>query len=113
MTDLHQKKCVPCEGGVAPIAEAEARKLLEQTKGWILDFSKTPARVSRTFKTKNFKETTALFVKIALLAEEQGHHPDIEIHYGSISASFTTHAINGLSENDFIMAAKIDRLTEL
>lgn len=92
------------------MTEAQAREFLKQTNGWSLDFSKTPARIFRTFKTKNFKETTALFIKIALLAESEGHHPDIEIHYGSLTASFTTHAIKGLSENDFIMAAKINKM---
>lgn len=96
------------------MSEANAHELLKQTNGWNLDFgeAKAVARISKTFKTKNFKETTALFIKIATLAESEGHHPDIEIHYSSLKASFTTHAIKGLSENDFIMAAKIDRIAD-
>lgn len=115
--DLLQKKCVPCEGSVPPMKEEEARKLLSQVEGWELPresgqrhrFANRLA-IKKTFVFKNFKEVMGFLVKVAMLAEQEGHHPDIEAHYKEVTLTFTTHAINGLSDNDFIMAAKVNGL---
>lgn len=71
----------------------------------------SPATISKKFTFKNFKEVMAFLVKVGMLAEQQGHHPDIEAHYKEVTLTFTTHAIKGLSENDFIMAAKVNKLS--
>lgn len=109
MTKLSKKKCVPCEGGVKPLAEAEARKLLpELEQDWMLiDGGRM---LARTFNFKDFVETMKFVNKIADIAEEEQHHPDLSIAYNVLSIELMTHAINGLSENDFILAAKIDEL---
>ena len=103
---LADKKCVPCEGGTLPLREDKAKKLLAQVQGWTL----TGGHVHREFKFKNFPDAIAFVNKVAALAEEEGHHPDITIRYSRVSLELWTHAINGLSENDFILAAKINRL---
>lgn len=108
--DLLQKKCVPCEGGTQPLTETRAREFLKQTEGWELKLAPLPHRISKTFAFKNFKEVMAFLNKVAVVAEEEGHHPDIEAHYKTVTLIFSTHAIAGLSENDFIMAAKVNRL---
>ena len=109
--DLTTKHCVPCEGGVPPLSEGQARELLKNTEGWELFMTPSPSRISKKLIFKNFKEVMAFLVKVGMLAEQQGHHPDIEAHYKEVTLTFTTHAINGLSENDFIMAAKINKLS--
>jgi len=109
MTNLLQKKCIPCEGGIAPLTKAEAEELRKQTPEW--GVSKDGKMISRKFKFKNFKETTTFFNKVAAIAEEENHHPDFEVHWGSMTLILQTHAIGGLSENDFIVAAKIDSLS--
>lgn len=110
MPNLYGKHCVPCEGGVPSLTELQARELLEDTEGWELTFTTALARISKKFVFKNFKEVMAFLVKVGMLAEQEGHHPDIEAHYKEVTLVFTTHSIKGLSENDFIMGAKVDRL---
>ncbi|MEM3085963.1 MAG: 4a-hydroxytetrahydrobiopterin dehydratase [Halobacteria archaeon] len=105
--ELAEKRCLPCEGGVPPLGEAEAKGYLSRVKEWGLVDGK---RIRREWRLKDFKQAWGLFSQIALLAEEEGHHPDMRITYNWIRVELTTHAIGGLSENDFIMAAKIDRL---
>ena len=90
--------------------EAEARKLLPQAEGWELKLDSPPHRLTKKFTFKNFKEVMVFLNKVADLAEQEGHHPDIEAHYKEVSLTFTTHAVKGLSENDFIMAAKVNRI---
>lgn len=107
-TNLLKKKCVPCEGGTAPMTEKETRAMLAQTPEWKCDGKK----ITRVFLFKNFKETMAFVNKVAALAEEEGHHPDMGVHWGSAEIEFWTHAIGGLSENDFIMAAKVNAIFE-
>lgn len=107
--DLSQKRCVPCEGGVAPFSRPESEGLLKQTSGWSL--SKDAKKISRTFKFKDFSEAMQFANKVAAVAEAEGHHPDLHISWGKVIAELTTHAIEGLSENDFILAAKIDRVS--
>lgn len=106
-SDLASKKCVPCEGGVPPLTADEARGLLEQVNAWQLADAKG---LVKEFRFKNFKQAMAFVNKVAEVAEEEGHHPDIYIFYNRVRLSLSTHAIGGLSENDFIVAAKIDLL---
>lgn len=105
---LIHRTCKPCEGGVAPLTRDEAEELRKQTPEW--GISDNGKEITRTFKFKNFKETWAFFDKVAATAEEENHHPDFEVHWGSMTLTLSTHAIGGLSENDFIVAAKIDIL---
>ena len=108
MTELAQKKCVACEGTTAPFNREEAEVLLKQLKSWIL--SGDARWLSKEFKFKNFKEALEFTDKVGAIAEEEGHHPDIQLSWGKVIIELTTHAIKGLSENDFILAAKIDLL---
>jgi 4a-hydroxytetrahydrobiopterin dehydratase len=106
--DLTQKKCVACEGDVPPLNPIEAEVLLKQIPGWELrDESKM---LSRTFKFKNFAEALSFTNKIGGIAEAEGHHPDLQMGWGYVTINLTTHAIKGLSENDFIVAAKVNTL---
>lgn len=116
MNDLTQKHCVPCEGGMSPLTdekEEEMLKLIQHdpsaSSGWILLRDGTH-KITRQFKFKNFKEAIAFVNKVADLAESEGHHPDIKIVYNKVSLDLFTHAVDGLSENDFIMAAKLNKL---
>ena len=107
MSDLAGKKCKPCEGGVAPIPPAEAQKLLASlSSGWVLSTEAPVLR--REFKFKDFYRTMSFVNALAHVANVEDHHPDLEVGYGYCRVQFTTHAIKGLSENDFICAAKVD-----
>ena len=108
MEKLTEQKCVVCEGGLPTLKEEQIQKYLSQlTMEWeVLDEKK----IRRQFKFKDFKEAIVFVNKIAELAEEEGHHPDFAIHYNKVTITLWTHAINGLFENDFIMAAKIEQL---
>lgn len=106
MSSLTQMKCVPCEGGVPPLGKAEVKKFLAQLSGW----SVSGKWVTKEFKFKNFLDAMKFVNRVADLAESEGHHPDIHIHYNRVRFDIWTHAIDGLSENDFILAAKIDAL---
>jgi 4a-hydroxytetrahydrobiopterin dehydratase len=108
MTELAAKTCVPCRGGVPPMARTEAERYVREAPGWALRDDGT--RIERTFKLKNFKEALVLVNRIGALAEDEGHHPDINFGWGYVTVSLHTHKIKGLHENDFIMAAKINRL---
>ncbi len=104
--DLTQKHCVPCEGGVMPLFKQDAEEMLKQIPEWTLwPDAKT---ISREFSFKDFKGAFAFATKVAELAEAEGHHPDMLISWGKVGIELSTHAIGGLSENDFILAAKID-----
>lgn len=106
--DLSERKCVPCSGKEEPLREEEINKLLGQVKnGWqVIDNKK----LRNQYPFENFKRGMVFVQDVAYLAEEEQHHPDICIHYKNVDIELTTHAIGGLSENDFIMAAKIDNL---
>ena len=104
--DLTQKKCIPCEGGMPPLNEGEIEKLLKHVNGWDVE----DGRLTKQFNFKDFREAMGFVNKIAEVAESEGHHPDIMIHYSQVNIELWTHAINGLSENDFIVAAKIDEI---
>ena len=106
--DLIAKKCVACEGGVAPLNRVEAEVLLKQVPGWALSDDATA--MMRTYSFKNFAQALAWVNKVGAVAESEGHHPDIELGWGRVKITLTTHAIKGLSENDFICAAKVNEL---
>ena len=107
--DLSRKKCLPCEGGVPTLTPDEARAMLERVDGWeLIDDGKA---IRRAWTVKHFRAAKAFFDEVADLAEAEQHHPDIHVTgYRNVAIELTTHAIGGLSENDFILAAKIDRL---
>src|SRR3989338_966117 len=106
--DLAQKKCVACEGFETPFDREEAEVLLKQVRDWRL--ADDEKHISKDFKFNNFAEALAFTNKIGAIAEEEGHHPDLELSWGRVGVSLTTHAIKGLSENDFVLAAKIDEV---
>jgi 4a-hydroxytetrahydrobiopterin dehydratase len=108
MSDLLAKRCIPCEGGTVPLFRPAAEKLLKQVNDWQL--SGDAKKLSKTFKFVNFAEAMAFANKVAAIAEDQGHHPDLTIGWGRALIELSTHAIGGLSENDFILAAKIDEI---
>ncbi|MDA8744598.1 4a-hydroxytetrahydrobiopterin dehydratase [Rubripirellula amarantea] len=106
---LRQKKCVPCEGGVPTIQPDQAAAMMEAVPEWTLDDS--AKMISRKINAGNFVKAVALIDRIAELAESEGHHPDLHLTgYRNLRIDLTTHAIGGLSENDFIVAAKVDAL---
>ena len=105
--DLTKKKCVPCEGGIPPFTEKQAKDYLKQVKGWKLVGNK----IERSLAFEDFMQAVKFVNKVADLAEEEQHHPDILLHsWNKMKLTVYTHVINGLSENDFILAAKIDKL---
>ncbi len=105
---LAEKSCTPCRGGVPPLTEAEAQALRAQAPDWaLLDAA---SRVERTFRFKNFREAFGFVERAAELAEAEGHHPDISFGWGYATVVLRTKKIKGLHENDFIMAAKLDRI---
>ena len=106
MSELTQKKCVPCEGGVPTLNKSEVERLLAEVPGWTL----AGKWITKEFKFKNFVEAMKFVNRVAEVAEAEGHHPDIHIHYNLVRFDTWTHAIDGLSENDFILAAKINSL---
>ena len=105
---LTKKKCVPCECGVPPLTNGEAKKLLKEIPRWFLEDKK----IKRIFKFKNFVEAMKFVNNVAELSEQEGHHPDIGIQYNKVTLALWTHSIEGLSENDFILASKIEPLIE-
>jgi 4a-hydroxytetrahydrobiopterin dehydratase len=106
--ELNTKKCKVCEGGVEPLNQVEVSELKNQIKSsWnIIDNH----HLTNTYSFVNYKHTMSFVNKIAELAENEGHHPVMHVYYGKIDVDIWTHAINGLSENDFILASKIDNL---
>ena len=105
---LADKKCVPCEGNVPPLGENEIAEFgKEISADWKVEENKM---LKRNFSFVNFRHTMDFVNKVAAIAEEEGHHPVMHVSYAEVGIELWTHAINGLSENDFILAAKIDRL---
>ena len=108
MTDLASKNCIPCRGGVPPLAGKELDSLAKQVPEWkVVDGH----HIVRLFKFPNFVQALAFVNKVGELAEVQGHHPDILLAWGRAEITTWTHSINGLTESDFILAAKIDALS--
>jgi 4a-hydroxytetrahydrobiopterin dehydratase len=109
MDGLARKKCQPCEGGVAPLTESQLTPLLKGLPGWARDGK----AISRTYAFGNYHETVAFVNATAWISHREDHHPELTVGYNQCKVSYWTHAIGGLSENDFICAAKIDALFEL
>ncbi len=108
---LVQAKCTPCEGGVEAFSQEEAMQQVVVLNGW--ELSHDIKVISKSWNCKNFEKAIRFVNKIAELAEREQHHPDIHVTgYRHVKIDLTTHAIGGLSKNDFIIAAKIDQLTE-
>jgi 4a-hydroxytetrahydrobiopterin dehydratase len=105
--ELARRRCVPCEGGTPPLAEDEARRLLAALPGWSLE----GGHLVRSYRFKDFKAALAFANRVGAIAEEEGHHPDLLVAWGKVRIELWTHDIGGLSENDFILAAKIDALS--
>jgi 4a-hydroxytetrahydrobiopterin dehydratase len=107
--DLTDKHCKPCEGGTPPLSEKEARELLKQLDGWELKGN----ILSKTFAFKNYYQTIAFVNAVAWMTHREDHHPDMAVGYSKCRMEYTTHAIGGLSDNDFICAAKVDALFKI
>lgn len=105
---LSEQKCAACEGGVEPLELAVAQKYAAQVSDWVLE--KDAQVILKKFAFKSFYPTMSFINAVAYIAQQEGHHPDIEFGYNYCNIRFTTHAIKGLSINDFICAAKIDKL---
>ena len=109
MSDLANKKCIPCEGNIPAFKIDEIHKYLKKVDGWeVLEDKVDGFHLIKNFKFDNFLQSQEFVNKVGKIAEEEGHHPDITFGWGYALISITTHAIEGLSENDFILAAKID-----
>jgi 4a-hydroxytetrahydrobiopterin dehydratase len=106
--DIAGKTCTPCRGGIPPLTKDEAAGYAKQAPGW--DLLDDARRISRTFRFADFREALAFVARVGALAEEEGHHPDVTFGWGYATVSLQTKKIKGLHENDFIMAAKINRL---
>lgn len=107
MTNLADKQCVPCEGGVPALSSERAAELLEQIPGWTIDQNH---HLDREYAFPDFATALAFVNQVGELAEQQGHHPDIYLTWGKVRIQIWTHKIDGLSESDFVLAAKIDAL---
>jgi len=109
MNELTAKKCKPCEGGVAPYSAREAQDMLKQLKGWIIEEGK----LVKVYPFTNYYQTMAFVNALAWISHREDHHPDLIVGYNKCRIEYMTHAIGGLSENDFICAAKCDALFTL
>ena len=118
---LHEQHCLPCSGGLAPLSEKRVGEYLKEIPGWTIvrpplptpppvGEGITPSKIARTWKFKDFKEALAFVNRVGELAETEGHHPDIHIHWNRVTLELWTHVAKGLTENDFILASKIDAL---
>lgn len=106
--DLLSEKCVPCEAGTPPLTKQEAERYLADVPGWTLADDGT--RIWREFRFKDFREAMRFVNAVADIAESEGHHPDIYVFWNRVKLELSTHAIGGLSKNDFIVAAKVNQL---
>ena len=114
MSDLTKKKCIPCEGGILPFDISEIHKYQKKVDGWdVLKNEKNIFFLHKKFDFKNFLDAQDFINKVGRISEDEGHHPDISFGWGYAEIKITTHAIEGISENDFILAAKIDHLTNV
>ncbi|NOT01619.1 MAG: 4a-hydroxytetrahydrobiopterin dehydratase [Phycisphaerales bacterium] len=107
MSELAGKDCVPCRGGVPPLDDARVGALLGELDGWHVEDG---FHLTRTFTFPDFATALAFVNRIGAMAEQQGHHPDIFLAWGRVQVTIWTHKINGLTESDFVFAAKVDRL---
>lgn len=109
MADLATRRCKPCEGGVAPLTPDEVALLIKQLKGWQF----AGGEIVKTYSFRNYHETMAFVNATAWISHREDHHPDLTVGYNQCRVEYHTHAIGGLSENDFICAAKVDALFDL
>ena len=110
MSDLSEKKCIPCEGNIPPFNNEEIQKYLKQVDGWkVIEDSLDGYHLIKNFKFENFIESQNFVNKVGDIAEKEGHHPDIWFGWGYAKIKIYTHSIKGLAESDFILAAKIDK----
>jgi len=107
--ELRRSKCTPCEGGVPPLTDAQIQPMLKGLQGWSLE----NGMITKTYRFKNYYETMAFVNAAAWISHREDHHPDLLVGYSQCKVSYITHAIKGLSNNDFICAAKLDALFEL
>jgi 4a-hydroxytetrahydrobiopterin dehydratase len=107
MTELAKKHCEVCKPGMQPLSEPDAQALKTQIPAWSCESNK---HVTREFKFSNFRDAFGFVTRVCLLAESEGHHPDVELGWGRANVSFRTHVAGGLTQNDFVMAAKVDEL---
>jgi 4a-hydroxytetrahydrobiopterin dehydratase len=106
--DLSSKRCIPCEGGIPPLTETEVAEYMKHISAdWKVIVVN---RLSREFFFVSYRQTIEFINKVAAIAEEEGHHPVMHVYFGRAVLELWTHSINGLSENDFILASKIDKL---
>ncbi len=108
MSDLADQKCVPCQGGVPTLSAERVQELLGRLHGWGVEKNH---HILRTFTFPDFKQALDFVNRVGAVAEEEGHHPDIYLSWGMVRIEIWTHKIDGLTESDFVLAAKIDRLT--
>jgi 4a-hydroxytetrahydrobiopterin dehydratase len=106
--ELAKRSCAPCAGGIPPLEASKAKGLAVGVPDWTLSIE--PPRLTREFRFKDFAKAMVFVNRVAELAEAEGHHPDVHIHWNRVGLELWTHDVGGLSENDFILAAKIDRL---
>jgi 4a-hydroxytetrahydrobiopterin dehydratase len=111
MSDLADKKCIPCKGGIPPFNMSEIHKYLKKVDGWDVKENQSKSfYLIKEFKFKNFLESQDFVNKVGEIAEKEGHHPDISFGWGYAKIRIFTHSIKGLAESDFILAAKVDQL---
>ena len=111
MTDLSDKKCIPCEGGIPAFDIGEIHKYLKKVNGWqVSENDEKNFFIQKEFKFKNYVGSEKFVFEVGKIAEEEGHHPDISFGWGYVKIKISTHAIKGLAESDFILAAKIDKI---
>lgn len=108
-TPLAERRCVVCEPGTPTLPSAEIDRLLQQLSGWSVIQQEAHLALTKTFRYRGFMPGVKLIDRIAPIAEAEGHHPDLHLSYGSLRVELWTHAAGGLTENDFILAAKIDQ----
>jgi len=108
-SELAEQQCVPCEGGVPPMEKDKAEQMLSQLNGWTIE---QQYHLTRTFKFRNFAKALDFVNRVGEIAEDQNHHPDIHLAYGKAKVEVWTHKINGLTESDFVFAAKVDQAHE-
>jgi 4a-hydroxytetrahydrobiopterin dehydratase len=110
LSELHEKTCKPCEGGVNPLSHQRISQYLEHVPGW--QASADGKSINKKFEFKGFFRTMSFINALAWIANQQGHHPDFSAGYSYCDVLFTTHAVNGLTENDFICASRVNALLE-
>ena len=111
MSDLHEKNCIPCRGGVLPFDISEIHKYLKKIDGWdVIQDKEKNYSIEKKFKFGNYVESEKFVLSVGKIAESEGHHPDISFGWGYAKVKISTHSIKGLAESDFVLAAKIDKI---